>query len=116
MIEWTKVKDEEPEPNKLVVAKSPDGACHICHWRDGYEIFTCQCKGEYAGDWEWSYLENDSGDNMETYCVTVTYPCEVEQNAEVDWVTVEAGSEEMAMKKAKLEARHKIKTFIRKDF
>lgn len=51
--EFILVYDKEPPHNTELLAKSPNGTLHLCHWRPAYNIFTCQEKRESTIDWMW---------------------------------------------------------------
>jgi hypothetical protein len=51
--EWISVYLQYPPENIQVLAKSPSGMVHLCHWRPAYNIFTCQEKRESSDDWSW---------------------------------------------------------------
>lgn len=50
---WTNTFEQKPPINIDLLAKSPKGVFHITRWREAYNIFDCQCKGESTLGWEW---------------------------------------------------------------
>jgi len=50
------VGEQEPPHNIELLAKSPTGTIHLCHWRPAYNIFTCQAKSESSWDWSWKLI------------------------------------------------------------
>lgn len=50
---WKYVSEETPPKEVELLAKCPEGIIHICSWREGYRVFTCQCKKEDSSDWQW---------------------------------------------------------------
>ena len=50
------VNEQEPPHDIELLAKSPTGTIHQCHWRPAYNIFTCQSKSESSWDWSWKLI------------------------------------------------------------
>ena len=53
---WKSVFEEIPPSNIELLAESPDGLVHLTDWRDGYQIFSCQCKSESSRGWKWKAI------------------------------------------------------------
>ena len=54
---WIDAFDRPPDTANEILAKSPTGIVHICHWRHAYGIFTCQMKSESVLGWLWKPIE-----------------------------------------------------------
>ena len=56
MIKMYKVCDKTPPSNVELLVLSPEGTFYLSSFREGYNIFTCQTKGEDCSDWYWCEL------------------------------------------------------------
>lgn len=54
---WIDAFERPPDTDNEILAKSPTGIVHICHWRRSYGIFTCQMKSESVLGWLWKPIE-----------------------------------------------------------
>lgn len=54
---WKYVNEQEPPTNVELLVKSPDEIVHLASWREGYKVFTCQCKNESSSDWQWKLID-----------------------------------------------------------
>lgn len=50
------VYDQDPPSDVEILAKSPSGTIHLCHWRPAYGIFTCQDKRDKTIGWMWKKI------------------------------------------------------------
>lgn len=55
--EWKCPIRDTPPKNKELLVKSPDGVYNIASYREAYNIFTCQLKGESMYDWKYFVIE-----------------------------------------------------------
>lgn len=53
---WKTVYEETPPIHTELLVKSPEGIIHLASWRESYNIFTCQCKGQSSLDWQWKKI------------------------------------------------------------
>jgi hypothetical protein len=53
---WKLVWESTPPSNIELLVKSPEGIVHLSHWREGYNIFTCQAKSESSFNWMWKAI------------------------------------------------------------
>ena len=54
---WRCPIKETPPKHKDLLVKSPDGVHSISHYREGYDIFTCQTKRESVYGWQYLIIE-----------------------------------------------------------
>jgi hypothetical protein len=50
------VGEKEPPKNIELLVQSPEGQNYLASWREAYNIFTCQNKGEDSFDWKWKEI------------------------------------------------------------
>lgn len=55
-VDFIPVIEQVPPLNTEVLAKSPEGEVFLTQWRDAYDIFTCQSKGETSWTWSWKLI------------------------------------------------------------
>jgi hypothetical protein len=53
---WKLVSEETPPSNIELLVQNPNGTVHLAHWRESYDIFTCQVKSENSSDWKWKTI------------------------------------------------------------
>lgn len=53
---WKHVNEQEPPTNIELLVKSPNEIVHLASWREGYKVFTCQCKNESSSNWQWKLI------------------------------------------------------------
>ena len=53
---WKSVSESTPPSDIELLVKSPEGIVHLAHWREGYNIFTCQAKHESSFNWMWKAI------------------------------------------------------------
>ena len=56
MIKMYKVCDKTPPSNVELLVMSPSGVFHLNRYKEGYNILSCQTKGEDCSDWYWCEL------------------------------------------------------------
>jgi len=50
------IHEQTPPLHTELIVKSPDGIVYLCSWREAYNIFTVQEKGESSYDWSWKKI------------------------------------------------------------
>jgi hypothetical protein len=54
--DWKVVYENTPPSDVELLVQSPEGVVHLSHWREGYNIFTCQAKSESSFNWMWKAI------------------------------------------------------------
>ena len=50
------VGEKEPPKHIELLVQSPEGQNYLSSWREAYNIFTCQNKGDDSFDWKWKEI------------------------------------------------------------
>ena len=50
------VGEKEPPKHIELIIQSPEGQNYLASWRESYNIFTCQNKGDDSFDWKWKEI------------------------------------------------------------
>jgi len=56
LFSFISVGEKEPPKHIELLVQSPEGQNYLASWREAYNIFTCQNKGEDSFDWKWKEI------------------------------------------------------------